>query len=218
MNIEDLLKRISFLEQLAQGTLSTKTSDRYSSYIASAPFHGFRSSTLSFLKATFGESHPFYDEFNQNTSRAGYYELLSGIEILKSIKAEIENGWLKSYKGLISAEIFSDFLEMGEHLLKEGYKDAGAVIIGSVLEDSLRRLADINGIATINEKGKYLTIDPLNTELALKGIYNKLVQKQITSWADLRNNAAHGHFDKYEGKQVEMMLLFVQSFCSDYLE
>jgi len=107
---------------------------------------------------------------------------------------------------------------MGEHLLKEGYKDAAAVIVGSVLEDTLRKLCDSNGITTTNSKGNPLTIDPLNSELAKAVVYNKLVQKQITSWADLRNNAAHGHFDKYDDKQVKMMLLFVQSFCTDYLK
>jgi hypothetical protein len=63
----------------------------------------------------------------------------------------------------------------------------------------------------------YKTIEPLNVELAQIGIYDTLIQKQITSWADLRNKAAHGHFSEYDNKQVEMMLLFVQKFCSDYL-
>ena len=70
----------------------------------------------------------------------------------------------------------------------------------------------------INGKGKPLTIDPLNSELVKADVYNKLVQKQITSWADLRNNAAHGHFEKYNQTQVEMMLLFVQSFCAEHIK
>ena len=44
-----------------------------------------------------------------------------------------------------------------------------------------------------------------------------LVQKQITTWANLRNDAAHGHFAKYDQDQVKQMLLFVQKFCADYL-
>ena len=46
-----------------------------------------------------------------------------GHEILLSIQNEIEGGWIFSVKQLIAAEIFSDFLEMAEHLLKQGYKD-----------------------------------------------------------------------------------------------
>jgi hypothetical protein len=107
---------------------------------------------------------------------------------------------------------------MGEHLLKGGYKDAAAVIIGSVLEDSLRKLCDMNGIKTVNDKGKNLTIEPLNVELAKSEVYNQLIKKQITSWADLRNNAAHGHFEEYDNSQVQNMLQFVTTFTADYLK
>jgi len=153
-----------------------------------------------------------------NLHSNSYVVLLEVIGALESLKYELENGLLSDIHKLLQSDIFSDFLEMGEYLLKEGYKDPAAVIIGSVLEDTLRKLCESNGIEVINAKGKLLTIDPLNTELVKAEVYNKLVQKQITSWADLRNNAAHGHYEKYDDKQVEMMLLFVQSFCADYLK
>jgi uncharacterized protein (DUF2164 family) len=143
------------------------------------------------------------------------YEILG---ILKAIKYELQNGLLDNITSLLQAEIFADFLEMGEHLLKEGYKDAAAVIIGSVLEDSLRKLAVKNGISILNAKGKFLTMEPLNGELAKINVYNQLVRKQITSWADLRNNAAHGHYNEYAKKQVEDMLQFVYTFTNDYLK
>jgi len=54
--------------------------------------------------------------------------------------------------------------------------------------------------------------------LAKAGAYGALVQKQITSWANLRNDAAHGHFAKYDVDQVRQMLLFTQKFCADYLK
>jgi len=149
---------------------------------------------------------------------SSYYRHLSIVTgIVKAVQHELEKGLLSDIRQLLRADIFADFLEMADHLLKEDYKDASAVIIGSVLEDGLRKLAEANGISTINESGKTLTIDPLNSELAKAGVYNKLVQKQITSWADLRNNAAHGHYDQYDKKQVEMMLLFTQGFFSKYL-
>lgn len=161
----------------------------------------------------------FRAEIRMNNLHSNSYQRLMEVcGALDGIKYELQNGLLNNLQKLLQADIFSDFLEMGEYLLKEGYKDPAAVIIGSVLENTLRKLADENGIKTTNDKGKLLTIDPLNTELAKEDVFSKLVQKQITSWADLRNNAAHGHYDKYDDKQVEMMLLFVQTFCSDYLK
>lgn len=139
------------------------------------------------------------------------------VGILKGIQHEIKSGLLTNIRRLLQAEIFADFLEMAEHLLNEGYKDAAAVLLGGVLEDSLRKLADSLKVSSVSPSGKPLTIDPLNVALVKTGLYNALIQKQITTWANLRNDAAHGHFSKYDGEQVRQMLLFVQKFCADYL-
>ncbi len=189
-------------------------------------FTAWTNRTGEFINRLYDENSQPVITFNQfrermrmtNLHSSSYKTVVEVIGALESIKYELQNGLLSDIQKLLQADIFSDFLEMGEHLLKEGYKDAAAVIIGSVLEDTLRKVAESNGILTINANGKPLTIDPLNSELAKAGVYNKLIQKQITSWADLRNSAAHGHYDNYDYKQVEMMLLFVQSFCSDHLK
>jgi uncharacterized protein (DUF2164 family) len=138
--------------------------------------------------------------------------------LAKAVIHDLEQGLLQDVRSLIQAEVFSDFLEMGEYLLSEGYKDAAAVILGAVLEDTLRKLAIRHSIPIASPSGKNLTIDPLNTALAGVQVYSKLIQKQITTWAHLRNNAAHGKYSEYKKEQVEMMLIFVQSFCSDYLK
>ncbi|MGZ5302661.1 MAG: hypothetical protein ACXWDO_00970 [Bacteroidia bacterium] len=120
-----------------------------------------------------------------------------GRGILTAIKSEIDGGWLNSIKGLISAEIFSDFIEMSQHLIEEGYKDPAAVMIGSVLEEHLRQLAQKNGISVVNIKDNKpipKKANLLNAELAQASIYNKLDQKNVTACLDLRNKAAHGKY------------------------
>ena len=130
---------------------------------------------------------------------------------------DFKAGLLRDVKNLLTAEVFGDFLEMAEYLLNEGYKDPAAMLVGSVLEDSLRKLAINHGIEIRRENGNFKNISGLNDDLYKKKVYDKLIMKQITSWGDLRNNADHGHFDKYDAKLVKMMLLFTQKFCSDYL-
>ena len=125
---------------------------------------------------------------------------------------------LLDFKLLLQAEVFADFLEMAEHLLGGDYKDAAAVLLGAVLEDSLRKIASTAGVATVGSNGKAFTIDPLNVAIAKVGTYGPLVQKQITTWANLRNDAAHGNFSKYDADQVRQMFLFVQKFCADSLK
>ena len=155
--------------------------------------------------------------FNRMHNRH-YLHVAEVAGILKAVQHDIKSGMLANFRSLIQAEVFADFLDMAEHLHRENYKDASAVLLGAVLEDSLRKIADANGVDIMNSNGKPLTIDPLNVALAKKGVYNALVQKQITSWANLRNDAAHGYFDKYDSAQVQQMLLFVQNFCANHLK
>ena len=123
--------------------------------------------------------------------------------ILKGVQHDMKSGMLSDFRKLLQAEIFADFLDMAEHLLNEGYKDAAAVILGAVLEDSLRKLSNGRGLPVTLTNGKLLTIDPLNVALAKDEAYGPLVQKQVTTWATLRNDAAHGHFSKYDADQVK---------------
>jgi hypothetical protein len=84
---------------------------------------------------------------------------------------------------------------MADHLLQEGYKDPAAVMIGSALEEQLRQLCGKNNIPVELDKGGGISTkkaDLLNADLANAVIYNKLDQKSITSWLNLRNKAAHG--------------------------
>lgn len=106
---------------------------------------------------------------------------------------------------------------MAEHLLDNGYQHPAAVLLGAALEDALRSLSQSRHLSTNGANGKPLAMDALNATLAKAGTYGPLVQKQITSWANLRNDAAHGHFSKYDADQVRQMLLFVQKFCSYHL-
>jgi hypothetical protein len=57
----------------------------------------------------------------------------------------------------------------------------------------------------------------MNAALAKAEVYSKLLQKQITTWAHVRNKAAHGEYGEYGKDQVEMTLLFVQNFAEQYL-
>jgi len=220
MNKEELTVRVDHLIAKGRAALATTHDTKSNSGVVNPDLYiGFRSACLSFIARLFSNDHPYFGEFEATLSPGITYasRINCGIQILQSIKHEIEEGWLTSLRQLVTADIFSDFLEMAEHLLKQDYKDAAAVIAGSVLEDSLRKLAISNGIAIANDKGKPLTIEPINVELARKEVYNQLEKKQVTSWAELRNNAAHGHYDEYDTMKVKDMIDYVTRFASTYL-
>lgn len=176
------------------------------------------------IRRLYGEKSQHFESYSSALSTNYFYNLHGEynahfsqmVGVARAVKHDLDNGLLVQFKSLVQADVFADFLEMGEYLLQEGYKDAAAVIVGSVLEDSLRKLAEDNGISLTQQSGKPMTIEPLNVELAKQEVYSKLVQKQITSWAHVRNKAAHGEFSEYNREQVQMMLLFVQGFAAEH--
>jgi hypothetical protein len=132
---------------------------------------------------------------------------------LSALKREYELGHFQAFAELIHADTAVSIIEMAEDLHRQGYKDAAAVIVGSLLEQHLRDLSVKNQI-TVQTGGKYKKAEALNVELAAQSIYSKLDQKNVTSWLGLRNEAAHGHYATYTKEQVRLMIDSVQDFMS----
>lgn len=131
--------------------------------------------------------------------------------VLDALRIAYQEDYLATVQELIHAELFTDFVEMAEYLLSEGYKDPAAVIIGSVLEEHLRQLCAKHGVA-VEVGGKPKKADQLNADLAGGSVYSKLDQKSITGWLDLRNKAAHGKYSEYTKEQVALLLDGVRNF------
>lgn len=169
----------------------------------------------SLLERIFGfdstNARLFAEPFQKLNTTSGR-DLGRALGVLRSARSEVEGGYLFNTRVLIEAEVFSDFLEQAEHLLERNYYQAAAVLAGGVLEDAIRKLCERNDIA-IPEKA---TIDPLNVELAKKGIYSTLEQKRVTALADIRNKAAHAKWDEFSQGDVEGMLRDVTRFVADY--
>jgi len=144
------------------------------------------------------------------------YAILILAGALKALRADYAAGHLQRIEELIQSDLFANFLEMAEHLLSQGYKDPAAVLAGGVLEEHLRKLCIRSGIPTTHG-GKPKKADTMNAELTAAGIYNKLDQKSVTAWLDLRNKAAHGHYTEYGAEQVRVLLQGVRDFAARYL-
>jgi len=164
-----------------------------------------------------GSSSTYARDAAESMSMNTYFaeQVLTLVGVVEALKADIQAGYLETLRELLHAEVFSDFLDMADHLLAEGYEDAAAVIGGSSLESHLRQLCTKNGIpvTTPSPKGTLpKKADTLNSELAAASVYSKLDQKSVTSWLDLRNKAAHGHYTDYTKEQVALFLQAVQDF------
>ena len=220
MNKKVLIDRIDHLLDQGNKVLGTKQhGEMYGDYVNSGLQMGFKSASLSFISNLYGENHPYYKDFNERVKDEETSETENGINILLAIKSEVENDWLISLKQLVSAEIFSDFLEMSKHLLDLKYKDPATVMIGSTLEEHLRLLCKNHSIDTEYEKSGDLIpkkANLLNAELHKAETYGVLEQKNVTAWLDLRNKAAHGKYDEYSIDQVNLMYQGVLNFIMTF--
>lgn len=140
------------------------------------------------------------------------------IGVLGALREDVATGYLQTAIELAHGEVFGDFLEMAQHLLDSGYKDAAAVIAGSALESHLRALATKANIPLADQKPDGTMAprksDRINSELASASIYGKLEQKNITAWLDLRNKAAHGHYADYVADQVRLLIDGTRDFIT----
>lgn len=147
---------------------------------------------------------------------------------LSAIKDDFENGFLANLSIQIEAEIVANYLEQAENLLNEGSRGKydhvpAAVLTGAVLEKSLRTLCDqqtppiLTFKTTTKGKSEPLTLNPLIDELKKAAVFNELKAKQLRFWADIRNAAAHGEFDKFSRSDVEQMIEGVKNFLATYM-
>lgn len=173
-------------------------------------------SSIAAIHRITGENSTYNKEIKRiQTISPNFHFYISGIMgVVKGLKYDIDNGFLQSLIELIHGDVFSNFLEMASHLVENGYKDAGAVIAGSTLENHLKQLAVKNGIATNDENGKPKKASTINVELAKANVYEKLDSKNVTAWLDLRNKAAHGNYGEYNREQVSLLILSIQNFIT----
>jgi hypothetical protein len=146
------------------------------------------------------------------------------ISALKAIKEDFERGFLEDIALQIEAEIAADYMGQAEELLSEGQPGKfdhvpAAVLSGAILEKTLRSLCDKQTppIPTINGNGKPHTLNPLIDEMKKAAIFNELKAKQLRAWADIRNAAAHGEFDKFTRSDVEQMIRGINDFLATYM-
>ncbi len=182
-------------------------------YVSYGPFQGWLAQSRFALVSLLSESHVYVKAFDSAVQQNLLGHLNAGVSILERVNHDLANGHFRTLRGLLSAELFDDFLEMANHLLDQDYKDPAAMLIGAVLESALKKIA-VDAEVTLKSQED---LSSLNQKCADKGVYNRLQQKQLQVWIGLRNHASHGQFDEYDQDSVERMLSDARTFLSQYI-
>lgn len=202
--------------------VSSSLTDENGNYIASEELYDtFITMALAAIRRSTGNDSTYAEQANRaaglrSEGRHTDWQRITGtlVGVLEVIREAINSGYLDRATDIIHGAVFADFLEMAQHLLDQGYKDAAAVIAGSSLEAHLRHLCDTNGVDATTEDGKPKKADRMNADLAKANAYQVLDQKNITAWLDLRNKAAHGEYETYTSVMVADLISGIRHFMS----
>jgi hypothetical protein len=213
-----------FVEQLQAVIAAVTKIMRQSRYddlsdLSEADIHLGLSRLRAAVERTSSADSPYIRELNKIDKKGwrGGEGLAMYRGVTQSLLDDLEAGYAHGFRELVHADVFADYLDMAQHLLDSGYKDASAVIAGSTLEGHLRNLCRKHGISVerVTPQGNVSQkSDTLNAELAKAQAYGKLDQKAVTAWLDLRNKAAHGHYAEYTIDQVRFSIAAIRDFIA----
>ena len=214
---EMILSRFKELVELGRKVLATRrkpspghlTSDFVDVQLANQ----WLTSTVNLIGGVFGEDGAHYERLKvQFVEYLKWPNVVQAFGVLLAAQDDFEHNTLFSFRQLIEAELFDDFLEQAEQLLAADYYQPAAVVTGVVLEDGLKKLCRLNEVELPDRP----ILHRMNSELAKGGVYNKLVQKKIIALADIRNNAAHGNWDEFSKDDVISMIAQTRDFMAKY--
>jgi hypothetical protein len=217
MRTEELVNRADALITKGDGVIATYEPSPPGfigfTTLDSGAFTQWQSQSLTFLINVLGPNHVYVTSFKENVEAGHESHVKAGQGILRALWEDIDQGYLFEIRTLVTAEVFTDFVEMAQHLLESGYKDPAASLTGAVLEDGLRKIAAKNNIKLKSRED----LGSLNAKLADASVYTRLVQKKVAVWTDVRNHADHAQFAEYSESDVNEMLKGVTEFLSVYL-
>jgi hypothetical protein len=143
--------------------------------------------------------------------------------IAESTKDSYQHGLFEPLFMQVDAALASDYLAQAEELLDEGQRGKSdhvpaAVLLGAVFEKKLRSVCarqsppiDVKTPAGAPKKTGLL-ID----ELKKVGVYTETRAQELRWIAGIRNDAAHGDFDKFTRPDVEKMRTAVGQFVEEF--
>jgi len=174
-------------------------------------FGAWRARSLTYLRSLLGEDHTYVVAFAAEVATNELDQRDTGVGILTAVASDLEAGYLDDLRGLLAAEVFSDFLDMARHLVDEGYHVAAASLAGGVLEDALRTALARQGKVSSGNLQSY-------NQRAKEGkLYGPTVFTQVTVWIAIRDSADHGEFTNVDADAVKSMLGDLPNFLANHL-
>jgi len=177
-------------------------------------YHG----TVTLMQKLYGTSSSQENDLRdaiQRVVRTGHPTISSNISAcvslicgsLEGMKADIAGGILTSIRGAITGEVLSDLLKLSRTVLEDtgdSPKNVAAVLAAAAFEDTIRRMAERNGIDAEGKLSEVLSA--LKSTGVIQGAQVGIAQ----SYLGFRNKALHANWDQIDRPEVVSVLGFVE--------
>ena len=139
--------------------------------------------------------------------------------ILLALKEDLSEQNLRTAEELIHGDLLSDFLEMADRLVQDGFKNPAAVLAGSVLAEHLRRLCtkhDVTIHRMLDGKRIPKNVSQMNDDLAALDIYGQRDKRNVEAWNDLRIKALYGKYNEFTQQEVRNTVSGIRSLMTSH--
>lgn len=175
---------------------------------ASQPTIGSFTQASEFLRTFAGERSSFFTRAAQYMGWEGRGAAQEVAPILGAFADFVEAGLSGSLSVSRQAQVdvVSDIMEQAQTLLADGkvHPAAPIVLVGAALEEFLRTWIEDQGLSIGNRKPG---IDAYSSALRAAALLSKQDVKDVSSWAGIRNSAAHGEWEAVDNRDRARIML-----------
>jgi exoribonuclease II len=169
---------------------------------------GYIAEIKELIKASNGKNNSFYEQLNQVDYKWQDSEAISyATQILIRFIGFVENNLIDfvSIERRIQNGVVNDFLIQAQNMLNDSKitPAAPAMLIGASLEEFLRNWIEEQKLDYGDKKP---SIDSFAKILRENELISVQDIKDITSWAGIRNNAAHGNWEFVNDKRLIFLM------------
>jgi len=132
--------------------------------------------------------------------------------LLNSALEEWKAGLLRKIEYIVVAETFDDFLDHATQYHKGNKKKESSVLASAVLEDTIKKIANRNGIDP-----KDLSLEPLIDELIKKEVFTPVKGKRVKGFISVRNHSLHAEWDKFDIQDVGELIKGTRELIVQFL-
>lgn len=144
-----------------------------------------------------------------------WMDITRGMAVLKaawsfgSTDAPAETTTVADFAG---TDLSGEFLAEAQSYLNNGRHQGAAILAGDAMEETLRRLCVDNSVSLARP-----TVDGMIAELARQGVYDSLVEQQLSEYTSLHEKAVNGLWSEVSKDDVESMLRDLRAFVVDHV-